>query len=904
MTDPLGVTTTRTYDARANLTSVSTPCSSCTPSANQTTTYFHGDSAHPGDVTSMVDPDGKTWTYTYDAFGDKISTTDPLGEKSTATYNADGWPLTAVSARGYAKGAKPKDFTTTSAYDAFGQVATVTDPLGHVTTNTYDADENLVSTKDPLGHTTGYIYDLALEQTAVHRPDGTTTRTAYTPDGKVATQVDGAGKTTSYTYTPRKQVATTTDPDGHVTSNTYDLAGNQLTTTDPIGQVTTNSYDSDNELTSVSYSDGKTPNVMGITYDADGQRTGQTDGSGAWSWTFDSLHRLTSVIEGSNGTVGYGYDLRNAVTQVAYPNGTTVTNGYDAAEREISVTDGTGNRTAFTYDPNSNLTTETLPAATKVVDTFTYDRNDQVVNIADKHAKTNLFSATYTRDADGMLTSDSSAPTSAGPTYGYTALNQLCYAGSKAKAPCASAPTTSYAYSNADNLVTTPGGGTQAFDAADQLCWTLPTTSIGSCSSAPAGATTYAYNADGDRTQATPSSGPSTTLGYDQANRLTTFNAGPTTATYTYNGDGLRMSKTVNGTPTDFAWDLSGGVPLLLQDGVTSYVYGPGGLPLEQIAGGTVQWLHHDQLGSTRLLTDTAGTVFGQYVYGPYGAVATHSGMATTLGYAGQYTDAESSFIDMRARYYDPTTGQFLSVDPSVATTRSPYGYVRGSPVNGIDPTGMAGCSNPLGCFVPPGWSGPTTICSTAAHGGPEAGVGEEYKIPLYQGDTPDSACARDFPPPSSAGPDGNGYMYSLSPNASPEWGSNGMDTGGVTIPADVNGGQNIADPCQVDGPTPLGVKLFGLGLSIAGEIGLTWLGVPAVVGGVIVVLDTGDQFVRVHTLKQREPGICCKGPLVIRPGQWRCSLRHTLFTPSFAPKGWICGGSVGVYGVRMYLGS
>ena len=191
----------------------------------------------------------------------------------------------------------------------------------------------------------------------------------------------------------------------------------------------------------------------------------------------DSLHRLTSVTEGSNGTVGYTYDLRNAVTQVAYPNGTTVTNTYDAVGREISVTDGTGNKTALTYDPNSNLTTETLPAATKIVDTFTYDRNDQIVNIADKHAKTKLFSATYARDADGMLTSDSSAPTNAGPTYGYTALNQLCYAGSKTKAPCGSAPTTSYAYSSADNLVATPGADTQTFDPADELCWTLPTPS-------------------------------------------------------------------------------------------------------------------------------------------------------------------------------------------------------------------------------------------------------------------------------------------------------------------------------------------------------------------------------------------------------------------------------------------
>ena len=41
------------------------------------------------------------------------------------------------------------------------------------------------------------------------------------------------------------------------------------------------------------------------------------------------------------------------------------------------------------------------------------------------------------------------------------------------------------------------------------------------------------------------------------------------------------------------------------------------------------------------------------------------------------------------ARYYDPSTGQFLSVDTDVATTLSPYGYVAGNPLNDTDPTGL-----------------------------------------------------------------------------------------------------------------------------------------------------------------------------------------------------------------------
>ena len=41
-------------------------------------------------------------------------------------------------------------------------------------------------------------------------------------------------------------------------------------------------------------------------------------------------------------------------------------------------------------------------------------------------------------------------------------------------------------------------------------------------------------------------------------------------------------------------------------------------------------------------------------------------------------------------RYYDPTTGQFLSVDPAVSITGEPYAYVQGDPVNNSDPQGLA----------------------------------------------------------------------------------------------------------------------------------------------------------------------------------------------------------------------
>ena len=55
---------------------------------------------------------------------------------------------------------------------------------------------------------------------------------------------------------------------------------------------------------------------------------------------------------------------------------------------------------------------------------------------------------------------------------------------------------------------------------------------------------------------------------------------------YAYNGEGLRASQTINGTTSYLAWDPTESTPLILSDGTNSYIYGPGGLPVEQIING------------------------------------------------------------------------------------------------------------------------------------------------------------------------------------------------------------------------------------------------------------------------------------------------------------------------------
>jgi RHS repeat-associated protein len=659
--DPLGVATSLSYDANGNLTMSQRPLFTGTFGL-QTYTYQYGDSTHPGDVTGIVDPDGKTTTFAYDVNGNRVSSTDPLGHVTHFAYNAVGFLTSLTDARGK---------TTTYAYNNFGDLTSTTDPLGHKTTRTYDGNRNLLSLTDADGHVTKLTYDAANEQTTTTRANGTTLETLYNADGTVSKTTNGAGNATMYAYDPLTRLISATDPLGRITTYSYDLAGNQRTLTDPAGQVTTRTYDAANELVSSTYSDGKTPTVT-FAYDADGQRTSMSDGTGTSSWSYDSLHRITSTTTGAGVTVTYTYDLKGQLTKITYPGGThAVTRAYDAAGRMTSITDWLGNKAAFAYDQDGDLVTETLPVSTGVTAKYSYDANRRLTGIVDAKGATNLATLSYTRDAFGQLSgaTETGVPSAGTDTYTYTALNQL--SGVNAG---------SYLYDAADNVTSliVPSQVSLQYDTANELTKLTVGTQV----------TTFTYDGRGNRLSRTPPSGPALTYAYDQANRMTGLGS---SAAYNYAGDGLRMLKVVGGATEAFAWDRSGVLPLLLADGTTDYVYGPDGSPLEQVSGsGTALFYLHDQQGSTRLLVNSSGAVQASYTYDAYGNVIGRTGtVANPFGYDGQFNDAESGLIYLRARYYDPATAQFLVVDPARADI-NPYGYARQDPLNRFDPTGLS----------------------------------------------------------------------------------------------------------------------------------------------------------------------------------------------------------------------
>ena len=151
----------------------------------------------------------------------------------------------------------------------------------------------------------------------------------------------------------------------------------------------------------------------------------------------------------------------------------------------------------------------------------------------------------------------------------------------------------------------------------------------------------------------------------------------------------MRMSHTVGAQTTNYAWDVNAGLPVVLQDGTNTYVYGLDLISATDGAGGQT-YFTYDGLGSTTDLTNGSATVTGTYSYDVFGTIRSQTGGgANYWQFTGEQTDADSGLQYLRARYYDPATGRFLSTDPIGAA--EPYAYVSNNPVNLVDPYGLFG---------------------------------------------------------------------------------------------------------------------------------------------------------------------------------------------------------------------
>ena len=114
------------------------------------------------------------------------------------------------------------------------------------------------------------------------------------------------------------------------------------------------------------------------------------------------------------------------------------------------------------------------------------------------------------------------------------------------------------------------------------------------------------------------------------------------------------------------------------------YVYGMGLISMER--GGNSYYYHTDHLGTVRFLTDEQGNRVESYDYDAFGNLLTPPSSFNTHLYTGEDWDGETSLLYLRARYYKPEVGRFISRDPvGYRGGMNLYVYVGNNPLNRAD---------------------------------------------------------------------------------------------------------------------------------------------------------------------------------------------------------------------------
>ena len=745
--------TVDTYDSAGNLLTTTQHPSS----GSDLTTTYHYSGSPAGLPSSVTDPKGNSTSFTYDSYGDLATSTTDLGNESTFAYTNVGQLFCSTIPKATAAGAACPSSpstrvsnTTSETFDSSDTLeATSTDPNGKTTNYGYDNDGNETTVEDPLGNYTAYAFDAddrttaevdgfftsaASETTTTYdvAPSSTNANCSSTVTGATycTDVVTAAGTsiaaTTAYYYDAFGNLVQTTDPGGDITTDAYDPVGNLETSTTAAG-TTTYTYQPNNWLSGETFSAGTgypAPSSVSYTYYGDGVRNTMVDGTGPTTYDYDGYGRLQSVVNGAGKQVTYGYDTASNLTCMSYPNSGTsncqnassgtgiIAYGYDNDNRMTSLTDWNSKQITFAYNPNGDWYSTTYPTTTATTMVQAYGNVDNLIKETTTNSNLSGGSqiTTWAPNADEQFAS-TQANSGTVENYGYNTLTQATsLAGSD-----------SYAYNQVGEMTSdTPSGGSATdygYTTDEALCYSGTTT--GTCASPPSGATRYLANSLNDRCYSTtststgtcaspPSSSTTQSYGYDQLGDLTcatapnssgynctTKNASKTT-TYAYNGDGLRTSDVpAGGSSQQFTWDVSTSTPSLLSDGTNSYLYGPNGTPVEQIvtSSSTASYLVSDPTGLRYQFT-AAGGITGSNAYNPYGK-CTSCTATTPFGFEDGYTDP-NGLVYLVHRYYDPTTAQFLSVDPLVAHTGQPFSYANDDPVNLSDPSGDAGKAGPI----------------------------------------------------------------------------------------------------------------------------------------------------------------------------------------------------------------
>ena len=219
------------------------------------------------------------------------------------------------------------------------------------------------------------------------------------------------------------------------------------------------------------------------------------------------------------------------------------------------------------------------------------------------------------------------------------------------------------------------------------------------------GVTTSTFDGSGNLLTSQAPGNQSTTNTWDGESRLTR-RCCPwgSLDSFAYNGDGLRVQKIDSTGTTNHVWDARN---ILLETNASGniqvvYTLGPlfyGNL-ISQSRSGTDSFYLFDALGSTRQLMSITASVTDTYLYDSFGNTVGGGTSGTTtnpfryIGEQGYYTDPSTGAVYIRARFYAPVIGRFISRDPIPLISDDRYPYARNSPAIYSDPSGLQAGQN------------------------------------------------------------------------------------------------------------------------------------------------------------------------------------------------------------------
>ncbi len=706
-TDALGHVTTYTYDANGNVSSVTVPITSST---SATTSYTYNSF---GSILTTTDPLGHVTTNTYDTHGNLLTVTTPAPNGNTAasvttfTYDTKGElltikdPLTNVTTLTYYPTGLINSITdaqnnvTTYVYDSHGNRTSATDAMNNQTTFAYDAGDRLKTITYPGSTgTTTFGYDYRGRRTSVTDQNSKTTTYAYDDADRLTSVTDAAtpGNVTTYGYDTESNLTSITDANNHQTTFNYDAFGrvtkttfpstlietygydanNNLTSkTDRKNQLITYTYDQLNRLTKKTYPDNSTVNY---TLDNDSRLTQVTDLTGTYQFAFDNMGRLTSTttsytfLTGRNFTTSYSYDAASNRTAFTDPESGSTSYVYDALNRLQTLTlptafTATGNF-GFSYDALSRRTQMTRPNGLKSI--YAYDNLSRLLSVLHQSGSTTLDGAAYAVDNAGNRTSRTPQPSGTASNFSYDNMYELT------QVTQGVSTTESYTYDPVGNRLSSLGVSPYTVNSSNELTSTPNTT--------------YTYDNNGNTLTKVVGTGGTVTFKYDPFGRriYKSFSAG-TTNIYAYDGDNLVEETNATGA-------------VVARYSQTQNI----DEPLAMLRSSATSFYHADGLGSVTSLSSAAGSIANTYTYDSFGNLTASTGSITDpFRYSARESDTETGLYYYRARYYDPTIGRFISMDPiGFKGGDNHYAFVKNNPLLLRDPKGT--CPGPLPCTPPP----------------------------------------------------------------------------------------------------------------------------------------------------------------------------------------------------------